>query len=483
MKSIEAEFVGTTFGDFLFRPQKGRVSSRRQVRLSSRLSTAHNLEMPIVSANMDSVTGAKMAKAMALEGGIGIIHRALPIEAQAAQVERVKRSHGYVVENPLCLPKETTIREARSFIREHDITGILIEEERGKGRLAGLLSNRDIPWIEGHEDRPVSDFMTPLEHLATASAGIGVDKAEGLMYEHRIEKLPLIDDDRRICGLITKKDVILFRQRPHSSKDVKGRLLVGAAIGARGDYLERAAELVRAGVDCLVIDIAHGHSEVMANAVERFRKSFPDMQLVCGNVATAESALFLKELGADAIKVGVGPGRGCRTRLETAAGVPQLQAIREAWCAIGESVPIIADGGIVYDKDIFLALMAGASSVMLGNLLSGTDEAPGRVIFDPATQEKRKVYRGMTSPQAVLEALYENGSEDAETTPPEGQEMQVRYKGSVVPILQRICGHLRSSISYAGESSLTDAREKIVSDVLSYFIRLSETSRAESFER
>ncbi len=483
MKSIEAEFVGATFGDFLFRPQEGRVSSRRQVMLSSRLSTAHKLEMPIVSANMDSVTGAKMAKAMALEGGIGIIHRAMPIAAQAAQVERVKRSHGYVVENPLCLPKEATIKEARSFIREHDITGILIEEEKGKGRLAGLLSNRDIPWIEGHGDRPVSDFMTALEHLTTASAGIGVNGAERLMYEHRIEKLPLIDADGRICGLITKKDVILFRQRPHSSKDAKGRLLVGAAIGARGDYLERATELVRAGVDCLVIDIAHGHSEVMANAVERFRRSFPDTQLVCGNVATAEGAVFLKELGADAIKVGVGPGRGCRTRLETAAGVPQLQAIREAWGAVGESLPIIADGGIVHDKDIFLALMAGASSVMLGNLLSGTDEAPGRVIFDPATQQKRKVYRGMTSPQAVLEALYEDGSEEAEATPAEGQEMQVLYKGSVVPILQRICGHLRSSISYAGESSLADAREKIVSNVLSYFIRLSQASQVESFER
>ncbi len=313
-----------------------------------------------------------------------------------------------------------------------------------------------------------------------------MDKAERLMFEHRIEKLPLIDDEGRICGLVTKKDVILFRQQPHSSKDKKGRLLVGAAIGARGDYLERAAELVSAGADCLVIDIAHGHSEVMTKAVERFRRRFPDTQLICGNVATAEGALFLKQLGSDAIKVGVGPGRGCRTRLETASGVPQLQAIREAWCAVGESVPIIADGGIVYDKDILLALMAGASSVMLGSLLSGTDEAPGRVIFDPATQEKRKVYRGMTSPQAVLEALYDNGSEDAETalsTPSEGQEMQVPYKGSVVPILQRICGHLRSGISYAGESSLADAREKIVSDVLSYFVRLSEASRAESFER
>ena len=298
MKSLETKFVGATYGDFLFRPQKGRVSSRRQVRLSSRFTAAHNLEIPIVSANMDSVTEAELAKAMALEGGIGIIHRAMPIEAQAGEVNRVKRSHGYVVEDPLCLPKEATIREARAFICEHDITGILIEEERGKHRLAGLLSNRDIPWLEGHEDRPVSDFMTPMQRLTTAAPGIGVDEAERLMFEHRIEKLPLVDDDRRICGLVTKKDVILFRQQPHSSKDEKGRLLVGAAIGARGDYLERAAELVGAGADCLVVDIAHGHSEVMTRAIERFRSHFPDTQLICGNVATAEGALFLKQLGA-----------------------------------------------------------------------------------------------------------------------------------------------------------------------------------------
>ena len=486
MKAIEPEFLGATFGDFLFRPQKGRVSTRGKVRLSSRLTVSHQLQIPIVSANMDSVTEAGMAKAMALEGGIGIIHRAMPIERQAGEVSRVKRSHGYVVENPLCLPPETTIGEARAFIREHDITGILIEEASGQRRLAGLLSNRDIPWLEGHDQRPVSDFMTPVERLTTAAPGIGVDEAERLMFEHRIEKLPLIDAERRIHGLVTKKDVILFRQRPDSSKDEKGRLLVGAAIGARGDYLERAAALIDAGADCLVIDIAHGHSQVMARAVEGFRKHFPKPRLICGNVGTGEGALFLKELGADAIKVGVGPGRGCRTRLETAAGVPQLQAIREAWCAVGEAVPIVADGGVTADKDIFLALMAGASSVMLGSLLAGTDEAPGRVIFDPATQEKKKIYRGMTSPQAVLEALYDDDSDEAEgalATPAEGQEMQVPYKGSVVTIVRRMCGHLRSSISYAGESSLADAREKVVPDLLSYFVRLSEAARQESFER
>jgi IMP dehydrogenase len=270
------------------------------------------------------------------------------------------------------------------------------------------------------------------------------------------------------------------------SKDGKGRLLVGAAIGATGDYLERAAELVAAGADVLLIDIAHGHSDVMADAVGAFRSAHADVPLACGNVGTGEGARFLQSLGADAIKVGVGPGRGCRTRLETAAGVPQLQAIREAWCAVGEAVPIIADGGVKDDKDIFLALVCGASTVMMGSALSGTDEAPGHVIEDPATGQKRKVYRGMTSPQAVLESLYEPDPEEvrrALETPAEGQEIQVPYRGSVVEILGRIRGHLRSSVSYAGGNSLEEVRERIVSAPLSHLIPLSEASRRESYER
>jgi IMP dehydrogenase len=274
------------------------------------------------------------------------------------------------------------------------------------------------------------------------------------MFERRIEKLPLVDDHGQIRGLITKRDIILARQRPYSTKDAKGRLRVGAAIGARGDFLERAAELVKAGADVLLIDIAHAHSEVMRQAVERFRARFPEVELVCGNVGTAAGAAFLKDLGVDGIKVGIGPGRGCRTRLETAAGVPQLQAIREAWCAVGDSLPIIADGGIKEDKDIFLALVCGASSVMLGSMLSGTDEAPGHMIEDPGTGEKRKIYRGMTSPQAVFEALYDDESTEAVTAaldvPAEGQEIQVPYKGTVVDILRRIRGHLRSAVSYGG---------------------------------
>ncbi|HET7293555.1 MAG TPA: IMP dehydrogenase [Vicinamibacteria bacterium] len=485
-RTLEPQFVGRTYDDFLFRPQCGHVASRRQVSLRSRLSRRLSLELPVVSANMDSVTGTRMAKAMAFEGGIGILHRAMSIEEQAQGVERVKRSHGHVVEEPLCLPRQATIREAREFTRQHNITGILIEEERGSRILAGLLSNRDMPWTPGHDADRVEAFMTPFAELVTGHAGLLVDEAERILYAHRIEKLPLVDSERRIRGLITKQDIILSRQRPGSSKDAKGRLLVGAAIGARGDYLERSAAVLEAGADVLVIDIAHGHSEVMREAVEALRARFGDAELVCGNVGTAEGAAFLRDIGADGIKVGIGPGRGCRTRLETAAGVPQLQAIREAWCAVGDEVPIVADGGVKDDKDIFLALVCGASSVMLGSMLSGTDESPGRVIEDPGTGQKRKIYRGMTSPQAVFEALYDESEEALESAldvPAEGQEVQIPYKGSVVELLHRIRGHVRSAVSYAGSDSLATVRERVLPEPLRYLIPLSEASRRESYDR
>jgi len=262
---------------------------------------------------------------------------------------------------------------------------------------------------------------------------------------------------------------------------------VAAAIGARGDYIERAAELLKVGADCLFIDIAHGHSAVMEEGIADIRKHFNDVPIVCGNVVTAEGAIFMKNIGVDAIKLGVGPGRGCRTRLETGAGVPQLQAIREVWDAVGDSILIMADGGIKTDKDIFFALICGATTVMLGSALSGTDESPGRVIEDPATNIKKKIYRGMTSPEAVFGALYDSENEaelsEALETPAKGQEIQVPYKGSVIDVLTRIRGHLRSSISYAGETTLKAARGKILKEPEKYLIPRSESSRRESYER
>jgi IMP dehydrogenase len=480
-------FLGRTYGDFLFRPQQGRVGTRQSVRLATAFTGGIPLELPIVSANMDSVTESRMARAMALEGGIGVVHRAMTIEAQAREVERVKRSHGWVVEEPVAIPRGATLREAREVARRHGVTGILIEEAP-KGRvLAGLLSRRDMPWGAGHDQEPVERFMTPYERLVTRPPGVSLEEAERVLFEHRIEKLPIVDESRRIRGLITKSDIMLARERPDSTKDSKGRLRVAAAIGARGDFLERAEALRAAGADALIVDIAHGHSETMEQAVRALRQRFGDIPLVCGNVGTSEGAEFLRGLGAAAIKVGIGPGRGCRTRLETAAGVPQLQAVREAWQAVGDSIPIIADGGVLYDKDLFLALVCGASSVMLGSVLSGTDETPGTVILDPSTGEKRKIYRGMTSPQAVFQALYDDSDtgelEAALETPAEGQEMQVPYQGPVRDVLQRIRGHLRSAVSYGGEESLAAVRAKVLADPESFLIPLSAASRRESFER
>ena len=484
-RDLEPEFIGKTYDDFLFRPRKSFVGSRREVSLTTPLTVQINIELPVVSANMDSVTGAEMAKTMALEGGLGFVHRGMSIEAQAEEVRLVKRSHGFVVEEPFTLPRDATLREAREMMRQQNVSA-LIEESSGSGLLAGLLTARDLPWFEVDETREVSEFMTPVEKLQTGAPDIRLEEAERILFENRIEKLPLVDQERRIHGLITKRDVILHRHRPHVSKDDKGRLRVGAAIGATGDYLDRAAALIETGADVLLIDIAHGHSEVMQRAVESFRARHGDVPLICGNVGTAEGALFLKDLGTDAIKVGIGPGSGCRTRLETAAGVPQLQAVRESWCAVGEETPIIADGGVRQDKDIFLALACGASTVMLGGALSGTEEAPGTVIQDPASGQKMKIYRGMTSPQAVLETLYEGddeGVEDALETPPEGQEIQVPYRGSVVDVLQRIRGHLRSAVSYAGARSLPEARGAILEEPLRYLIPLSDSARRESYDR
>jgi IMP dehydrogenase len=298
-----------------------------------------------------------------------------------------------------------------------------------------------------------------------------------------VEKLPLVDERGGVCGLVTMRDLKLYKQKPHSTKDGRGRLRVGAAVGATGDFLERADALLEEEVDALLLDVAHADSEVMAGAVGQLRKRAEKVPLIVGNVATARAARWLADLGVDAIKVGVGPGRGCRTRLETGAGVPQLQAVREAYLATGGGVPIIADGGVRDDKDLFLAIACGASTVMLGSMLSGTDEAPGMLVEDPATRQKTKLYRGMTSPEAVVDGTEGDELAEALRTPAEGQSVRVPYVGSVVGILARIRGHLQSAVSYAGESSLRAAHEKIAREPERFLIPLSEASRRESFVR
>ncbi len=483
---LESMWVGKTFDDFLFRPQKGIVNSRVLISLTSTLTSGISLELPIISSNMDSVTGKRMAETMALEGGLGVIHRGQAIDKQSETVESVKRSHSAIIENPLCLPLCATIGEARAFSRRHNINGILIETTPGSNVLAGVLTRRDIPWQEDFDQYPVKEFMTEFSKLKTACQPVSVDEADRIMFQGRIERLPLVNASRQIQGLVTRKDLRFLRERRYASKDSKGHLLVSAAIGCTGDYLERADQLALAGVDCFFMDIAHGHSSVLEKAIEAIKIRHPQLPIVAGNVATGEGAQFIRDVGADGVKVGVGPGRGCRTRLETAAGVPQLQAIREVWCAVGNDISIMADGGVKHDKDIFLALACGADTVMLGSALSGTDESPGRVIEDPATHTKKKTYRGMTSPEAVLESLYATSEDETDLaldTPPEGQEIQVPYKGSVTDILHRIRGHLRSSVSYTGQKSLADARAEILPNPLNYLVPLSSAAQRESFER
>jgi len=483
MADLELLFVGKTFDDFLFRPQHTPVGTRREVSLAMPLVAGLELALPVLGANMDTVVGEEMAKTLALEGGIGFLHRNASVADQAARVRYVKTRHSYVIDEPATLPVGATIAEARADMRKHNASSFLIEDVKGSGRLAGILSHRDMPLDSASDARPVSDFMTPRERLVTRPPSVSLEEAERAMFEHRVEKLPLVDEQGRLRGLVTMRDLKLYKQKPHSTKDERGRLRVGAAVGATGDYRERAEALVEEEVDVLLLDVAHADSDVVAAAVQELRKATGSVPLVVGNVATGEGARRLVDLGVDAIKIGVGPGRGCRTRLETGAGVPQLQAVRETYLATGGKVPIIADGGVRDDKDLFLAVACGASTVMLGSMLSGTDEAPGLVVEDPATRQKMKLYRGMTSPEAVAAGAEDDELAEALRTPAEGQSVRVPYVGSVVGILARLRGHLQSAVSYAGEASLRAAQEKIAGEPGRFLIPLSEASRRESFVR
>lgn len=483
MPELEPFFVGRTFDDFLFRPRHSPVSRRREVGLAMPLVAGIDLELPVLGANMDTVVGDEMAKTLALEGGIGFLHRNCSIAEQAQHVRYVKTRHSYVIENPVVLERTATIAEAWRAMRVHNASSFLIEDPKGSGILAGIYSHRDVPLDRESDSRTVGDFMTPRERLVTRPPTVSLEEAERAMFEHRVEKLPLVDEEGRIQGLVTMRDLKLYQQKPHSTKDARGRLRVGAAVGATGDFVERTAALVEQEVDALLLDVAHADSELVGTAVGELRKRHEDMPLVVGNVATAEGARWLADLGVSAIKVGVGPGRGCRTRLETGAGVPQLQAVREAWLATDGRVPIIADGGVKDDKDIFLAIACGASTVMLGSLLSGTDEAPGLLVEDPATRQKMKLYRGMTSPEAVADGSEADEIAEALRTPAEGQSVRVPYVGSVVGILARVRGHLQSAVSYAGESTLGETHARIAADPASHLIPLSEASRRESFVR
>lgn len=485
---VEDIFRGATFRDFILRPQYGILEHRKDAILTMPFSRHIQLAgAPIVGANMDTVTRENMTKALAVEGCFGFLDRGCSIEDEAARVRWVKNQQSYLIDNPCIIHRSATVGEAKKLMKKKGISGVLVEEEPGNKILAGIFTRRNIP---ADETMVVANFMTPYDKLIIAREGVSLEEAEKIMFENSKEKLPIVDESRMLIrGLITMKDLRKAKQKPYSTKDARGRLLVGAAIGAVEDYMERAEALVEAGADCILIDVAHAHHVIVKRAVEAFRAKFPFVELACGNVATGEGAKFLAELGVDAIKVGIGPGYGCRTRLETGFGVPQLQAIREAYLAVKNTVPIIADGGIEEDGQIALAILCGASTVMLGSALAGTDEAPGELTVDPATKIQVKLYRGMTSPEAVLDGVNaENDSEVREKMrTQEGQERKVAYVGSVVDIINRIKGHLQSAVSYSGTKTLWDAHRKFAFGVSvdweKYLGRQTDAAQKESYDR
>jgi IMP dehydrogenase len=486
---------GCTFDDFLLAPQLSVVDRRdpATIDLSARLTSGLTLNRPIVSANMDTVTRAEMAIVMAEEGGIGIIDRGFrpgDIEPQVREVQKVKRTEHGIIPDPLTIAPDRPLVEAR-LLMERSRVGTLVVVD-GDWKLLGLLTERDLQFVTDLTGA-VRDRMTPVKALVTHRGPANFDDAVRLMMEHKIKKLPLVDDAGTLVGLMTARDIRRQQRLPFATRDAQGRLRVGAAIGARGDYLERAAELVKAGVDVLVIDIAHGHSMVMERALVEVTQRFPQMHVIAGNVATADGATFLADRGAAAIKVGIGPGGGCTTRLTTSFGVPQLQAVVACARAVEHRVPIIADGGIRRHGAIAMALFCGADTVMLGSAFAGTTEAPGDIVQKPvvvaesqkAVKVPFKVLRGMASIGAIKDRLdVEDASAiDLQAIGAEGMEVSVALRGSARPVFQEMIKHLCSSISYGGGDSLADIRRRVAADPGRYVIRLTESSRRESYER
>ena len=488
---------GATFDDFLLRPQQSVVERRDPalIDLSCRFSTHITLKRPLVSANMDTVTRAPMAAVQAEEGGLGIIDRGFrsgDIEPQVREVEKVKRTQHVVIRDPYAVTPDTALAEAVATMRRQQVGTLVVVD--GARRLKGLLTERDVRFVDPSIGT-VASRMTPVDRLVVGHGEVTMDDAERLMVERKIKKLPLIDASGTLLGIITARDIVKRVRLPFATRDAQGRLRVGAAIGAKGDYLERAAELIKAGVDVIVIDIAHGHSVVMARAIEAFQQRFGGFELVAGNVATEAGVRFLADRGVHGIKVGIGPGGGCTTRITTSFGVPQLQALVECRVAAGprSDVPIVADGGVKRHGAILEALLFGGDTVMLGSMFAGTEETPGEVVHKsvllPEAQRSVKVpfkvLRGMASIQAIRDRLDVEDADaaDVEALGAEGTEVSVPARGPVRPIIQDILRHLCSSISYGGASSLAELKRMFWADPFKYIVRLSESSRKESYER
>jgi IMP dehydrogenase len=454
-----------TFDDISIVPGFSEVHPN-QVELRTQVCRGIEMNMPILSAAMDTVTESRLAIALAQEGGIGIIHKNMPVEVQAEEVDRVKRSEAGMIVDPVTMRPDQSIREALEVMARYKISGVPVTD--AQGHLVGILTNRDLRF-EQNLDKTIHELMTK-ENLVTVPEGTTLEQAKAQLHEHRIEKVLVVDAAGNLKGLITVKDIQKAIQYPHACKDELGRLRVGAAVGSSGDYLERAAALVKAKVDLLVLDSSHAHSRGVLDATAKLRESFPEVKLIVGNVATREGTLALIERGADAVKVGIGPGSICTTRIVTGAGVPQVTAVADcAGVAADHGIPVIADGGIKFSGDLTKAIAAGAHSVMIGSLFAGTEESPGETILYQG--RTFKAYRGMGSLSAMArgsaDRYFQEGSGALSKLVPEGIEGMVPYKGSVHQMLPQLTGGLRSGMGLAGCASIEELRTK------AQFVRIS----------
>ena len=470
-ENVSEKFVkeGLTFDDVLLIPARSEIVPK-MVKLQTRLTKKITLNIPMMSAAMDTVTESAMAIAMAREGGIGIIHKNMPVERQVEEVTRVKRSENGVITDPFYLSAENTVAEADALMGKYRISGVPICDENKK--LIGIITNRDMRFLTDY-DIPIGDVMTK-DHLVTTPVGTDLAKAREILSHHKIEKLPLVDENGTLCGLITIKDIQKATKYPNSAKDARGRLLVGAAIGVTSDVVERAGKLLDAGADVLVLDSAHGHSKNIIDCVANIKKVYPDAQLIAGNIATAAAAEDLIRAGADAVKVGIGPGSICTTRIVAGIGVPQITAVYDVACVAQKyDIPVISDGGIKYSGDMVKALAAGADVLMMGSLFAGCEEAPGEMEIYQG--RSFKVYRGMGSLAAM-----EKGSKDRyfqegnKKLVPEGVEGRVPFKGSVSDTVYQMLGGIRSGMGYCGCATIRDLQTN------AQFVKISAAGLRES---
>lgn len=462
-----------TYDDVLIVPRRSSFSSRSEANTKTRLTKKININIPIISANMDTVTEAEMAISLARLGGIGIIHRFMSIEENAEMIRRVKRAQSFIIENPYTIDPDKTVNEAKKYAEEVGVTGLIVANEDKK--LQGILSRRDFIFANDNSDTlKVRDIMTPREKLITSHAHTTFEEAQKIFADHKIEKLPLVDKEDRIIGLITVDDIKNIIEYPLANLDAEGQLIVGGAVGVHGDFLERAKALIQAGADVIVIDIAHGHSDHMIEAIKKIREISSEIQIIAGNIATAQAAKDLCEAGADALKVGVGPGTTCITRLVTGCGVPQLTAVMEcAKIAKKYNVPIIADGGIQKSGDIVKAIGAGADTVMLGGALAGTEESPGVVMR--RGDKKFKVCRGSASFSVTLKRKNINlEKKDLNEVVPEGVESLVPYKGPIIDLISQFIGGLKSGMSYTNSYTIAELQKN------TEFVRITNAGAKES---